>query len=126
MKNKRQISSICIGVCILFVGISLVALKAGKPGEEGVNFENQPTAPEKEGAYYELLEKYLARMIKRTCKVSNCEVVINHLEGEIVGVGIEVAVSEESTGNDTLKTDISGCVSKALDVTGERIEISVQ
>lgn len=126
MKNKRRILTIGIGVCILFVGISLVVLQAGKSREEGIVFENQLTDFEKEDAYYDWLEKYLAMMLKRTCKALDCEVDINYLEGKIVGVGIDVAVSEESVGNDALKTDISDCISKALNVTRESIVVSVR
>lgn len=128
MKNKRRILTIGIGVCILFVGISLVILQAGKSREEGIvfeNFEKQLTDFEKEDDYYGYLEKYLAMMLNRSCKTSDCEVDINHLEGKIVGVGIDVAVSEESVGYDALKTDISDCISKALNVTEDSIAVSV-
>lgn len=125
MKNKGRILTIGIGACILFVGISLVILQAGKSREEGIVFESQLTDLENEDAYYGWLEKYLAMMLKRTCKTSDCKVDISHLEGKIVGVGIDVAVSEESVGNDALKTDISGCISKALNVTEESIAVSV-
>lgn len=125
MKNIRRISIMGIGVCILLVGISLVILKAEKPGREEIVFEKQLTDTEKEDAYYDVVEKYLAVMLNRAFESLDCEVEIDHAEGKIVGVSIDAAVSEDSVGNDALKTDISDCVSRALNVTGECIVVSV-
>ena len=125
MKNIMRISIIGIGACILLVGISLVILKTEKPGQEEIAFENQLTDSEKEDAYYGMVEKFTAKMLNRTFESLDCEVDIDHAEGKIVGVSIDAAVSEDSVGNDALKTDISDCISRALNVTGECIAVSV-
>ncbi len=125
MKNKKWFLSIGIGICILFLGIMcFVIQKTGKSREEEAGFVKQLTDIEKEELYHDYVEKTLALMLKRTGKVLDCEVDINYSESKIAGVDIKFTVPEGSIENDTLRTDISESISRALNISAESITVS--
>ncbi len=121
MKNKKYF--LYIGLCTLFLGIMcLVIQNIGESRGEETDFSNQLTDIEKEKLF---LEKYLALMLKRTGKVLDCEVTIDYSENKVVGADIKYTVPESSIENDTLRTDISENISKALNISIESIAVSV-
>lgn len=126
MKYKWRFLIIGVGVCILFLGIMCsVIQKNRKFSEEEADFENQLTNIEHEELLYDFREKMLASMLERTSKVSDCEVDIIYSESEIVGVNIKFSVPEGGIRNDTLRTDISESISKALNISTESITVSI-
>lgn len=125
MKNKSWFLGIGIAVCILLVGIiCLVIHNIGESREEEADSVNQFTDIEKEELYYDYMEKKLASMIERTYKILDCEVDIGYSESEVLGVDIKFTVSEGNIVNDSMRTDISEVISKALDISTENIAVS--
>lgn len=125
MKNKSWFLGIGIAVCILLVGIiCLVIHNIGESREEEADSVNQFTDIEKEELYYDYMEKKLASMIERTYKFLDCEVDIGYSESEVLGVDIKFTVSEGNIVNDSMRTDISEVISKALDISTENIAVS--
>lgn len=128
MKNKSWFLSIGIGVCILLLAIiCLVIQKNEKSRGEEADFTNQNelTDIEKRELQYDYLEKVLASMIESVFDVLDCEVDINYSESEILGADIKFTGPEGSIVNDSMRTAISECISKALEISTENITISV-
>lgn len=125
MKNKSWFLGIGIAVCILLVGIIFLMIhNIEESREEEADSVNQFTDIEKEELYYDYMEKKLASMIERAYKFLDCEVDIGYSESEVLGVDIKFTVSEGSIVNDSLRTDISEVISKALDISTENIAVS--
>ena len=128
IKNKSWFLSIGIGVCILLLAIiCLVIQKTEKSRGEEADFtnSNELTDIEKRELQYDYLEKVLASMIERVFDVLDCEVDINYSESEIFGADIQFTVPGGSIVNDSMRTTISECSSKALEISTDNITISV-
>lgn len=125
MKNKSWFLGIGIAVCILLVGIIFLMIhNIEESREEEADSVNQFTDIEKEELYYDYMEKKLASMIERAYKFLDCEVDIGYSESEVFGVDIKFTVPEGSIVNDSMRTDISEFISKALDISTENIAVS--
>lgn len=124
MKNKSWFLGIGIAVCILLVGIIFLMIHNIEESREEADSVNQFTDIEKEELYYDYMEKKLASMIERAYKFLDCEVDIGYSESEVLGVDIKFTVSEGSIVNDSMRTDISEVISKALDISTENIAVS--
>lgn len=125
MRKKNKIQFLSIGVCIFFLGIiCLVISRAEKPRGEDIVFDNQLTDIEKENIEHGWVAKHVTTVLERVDIIQSCEVNISWLEGEAVGADIKAAVAADSTGDDTLKSNIAECVSKMLDISTENIVIS--
>ncbi len=127
IKNKSWFLSIGIGVCILLLAIiCLVIQKTEKSRGEEADFtnSNELTDIEKRELQYDYLEKVLASMIERVFDVLDCEVDINYSESEIFGADIQFTVPGGSV-NDSMRTTIAECISKALEISTDNITISV-
>lgn len=125
MKNKSRFLGIGIAVCILLVGIIFLMIhNIEESREEEADSVNQFTDIEKEELYYDYMEKKLASMIERAYKFLDCEVDIGYSESEVLGVDIKFTVPEGSIVNDSMRTDISEVISKALDIGTENIAVS--
>lgn len=125
MKNKSWFLGIGIAVCILLVGIIFLMIhNIEESREEEADSVNQFTDIEKEELYYDYMEKKLASMIERAYKFLDCEVDIGYSESEVLGVDIKFTVPEDSIVNDSMRTDISEFISKALDISTENIAVS--
>lgn len=128
IKNKSWFLSIGIGVCILLLAIiCFVIQKTEKSRGEEADFTNpnELTDIEKRELQYDYLEKVLASMIERVFDVLDCEVDINYSESEIFGADIQFTVPGGSIVNDSMRTTISECISKALEISTDNITISV-
>lgn len=123
MKKKF---TLILGICVFILGVitGCAMTETNTYSHKDICLDDWSTNIDKDKEYSEFIEKTLASTIKEDCHLSDCKMKVSCSNGKITSAHVYIVTREDKS--DDLETDILNYVSEALEISTQKVTLSVK